>query len=255
MSLGRPVPRPATDEPAAHGPLVIGATGGSGTRVVARIVRGAGVYIGRGLNESEDQLEIADYYDRWINPWLADSSSCEVMMRAELDEILRRHLLPRPRAGPWGWKEPRSIYLLPFLDRTFPSLRFLHVVRDGRYMAFSTNQNQLRKHGAAVLGSEGEVEPRRSIALWARANEAAADHGERRLGDRYLRLRFEDLLERRQEAFQRLGAFLGADPAKLDCETELERPVATGGGRSPDPRVIAELEARAGAALARFGYL
>ena len=55
---------------------------------------------------------------------------------------------------PWGWKEPRSVYLLPFLAAELPGLRFLHVVRDGRDMAFSENQVQLRKHGDAVLGRE-----------------------------------------------------------------------------------------------------
>ena len=60
-------------------------------------------------------------------------------------------------------------------------------------MAFSENQVQLRKHGDAVLGPSDEPEALRSIALWREVNLRAADFGERELGDRYLRLRFEDL--------------------------------------------------------------
>ena len=33
-----------------------------------------------------------------------------------------------------------------------PKLRFVHWMRDGRDMAFSENQQQLRKHGETVLG-------------------------------------------------------------------------------------------------------
>ena len=63
-----------------------------------------------------------------------------------LTPLVRTHLADLPRsATAWGWKEPRSIYLVPFLDAAMPSLRFLHFVRDGRDMAFSENQNQLRQ--------------------------------------------------------------------------------------------------------------
>lgn len=48
-------------------PLVIGATGGSGTRVVARICRRAGYDLGKDLNEAEDALPFASFHDRWIN--------------------------------------------------------------------------------------------------------------------------------------------------------------------------------------------
>ena len=70
-------------------------------------------------------------------------------MLADLGETLADHCAAVAGTAAWGWKEPRSIYLLPFFHRHLPGLRFLHVVRDGRDMAFSENQNQLRKHGEA----------------------------------------------------------------------------------------------------------
>ena len=97
------------------------------------------------------------------------------------------------------------------LDDELPGLRFLHVVRDGRDMAFSDNQVQLRKHGDAVLGpARGEPEPERSIALWREINLRAAEHGER-LGERYLRVRFEDLAAEPVATARRILAFLGLD--------------------------------------------
>ena len=68
-------------------------------------------------------------------------------MLDDLGVLLVEHCATLEPGRPWGWKEPRSIYLLPFFHQQLPALRFLHVVRDGRDMALSANQNQLRKHG------------------------------------------------------------------------------------------------------------
>ena len=151
-------------DPTGTPPSIMGATGGSGTRVVARIARRAGLFIGTNLNPAEDSLDIAEYYDRWINPylWHAPGLGPDVQpeMRAELGPLLERHRAPA-EGGRWGWKEPRSIFLVSFLARSLPGLRLVHVVRDGRDVAFSKNQNQPRKHADAFLGSES-AEPRRA---------------------------------------------------------------------------------------------
>ena len=52
------------------GPHVIGATGGSGTRVIAAIARAGGMFIGSKLNDYEDAVDFGAYSDRWINPYL-----------------------------------------------------------------------------------------------------------------------------------------------------------------------------------------
>ena len=49
------------------GPGVIGATGGSGTRVLARIVLRGGMFIGSDRNRSEDALDFAAFSDRWVD--------------------------------------------------------------------------------------------------------------------------------------------------------------------------------------------
>ena len=58
-------------------------------------------------------------------------------MLDDLAALLLEHCAALEPGRPWGWKEPRSIYLLPFFHRHLPALRFLHVVRDGRDMALS----------------------------------------------------------------------------------------------------------------------
>ena len=51
-----------TKEHFLSGPNVIGATGGSGTRVVARLVRQAGMFIGTNLNKADDPVAIGDFW-------------------------------------------------------------------------------------------------------------------------------------------------------------------------------------------------
>ena len=95
-------------------------------------------------------------------------------------------------------------------------------------MALSENQNQLAKHGSAVLGGAriSWRRPVRSIALWSRANCAAADYCERELGDAYLRVRFEDLCA---EPTETVAAILGLFGLEGDAErmAEAVRPPVT----------------------------
>jgi hypothetical protein len=241
------------------GPAVIGATGGSGTRVVAQIVREAGLFTGTELNESEDAWRFGDYSDRWINAYLSrrdDGLPAEVE-RAMLDDLaalLVEHCAALARGQPWGWKEPRSLYLLPFLHRHLPSLRLLHVVRDGRDMALSTNQNQLRKHGAAAPIPSDLPVPERSIALWSWVNLRAARYGEEHLGERYLRIKFEDLCASPVEiagGILRFFELSGDSALALDAVSD---PSSLGRWRDDSPATIAALEEYGGRALVELGY-
>jgi len=248
---------------AITGPNVIGATGGSGTRVVARIVRDGGMFIGSNLNAYEDALPFGEYSDRWINEFVAAAGAPApedllVPMRADLDSLVRSHLADLPSsAAAWGWKEPRSIYYLPFLDAAMPSLRFVHFVRDGRDMAFSENQNQLVKHGDAVLGDDlrKAKKPVRSIAVWSRVNEAAADYGEQRLGDRYLRVRFEDLCTNPLETVRSITEFFGLDSDTEEAAVAVRPPDTIGRWQLRRKGIVDDLHRTAEPALARFGYL
>jgi hypothetical protein len=243
------------------GPSITGATGGSGTRVVARIVRTAGLYTGEKLNPYEDAVELGFYSDRWIDRYLAGQRSPNLheQMAADLRSVLQDHTSTVPEdARAWGWKEPRSIYLLRFWHETMPSLRFLHFVRDGRDMAVSENQNQLKKHGDAVLGDElrRAKTPVRSIALWNRVNQAAADYGEEDLGARYLRVRFEDLCAGPVGAVQRIYGFFGLEgDVEAIPRAEVRPPDTLGRWKLRPKRVIEELNRTAEPTLRRFGYL
>lgn len=247
---------------ASLGPRVIGATGGSGTRVLARIARAGGLFTGTRLNDYEDALDFGEYSDRWINPFVsADGTPPDALvedMTSELSALVERHCadLPGDALG-WGWKEPRSIYLLPYFDSVMPSLRYVHFIRDGRDMAFSENQNQLRKHGNVVLDDavRRREEPLQSIALWTAVNLQAADYGDEVLRDRYLRVRFEDLCTEPAATARRVFDFFGLDGDAEGMAVDAVRPPSTlGRWRDEKPSTVAALEEIAAPALERFGY-
>jgi hypothetical protein len=159
---------------------------------VARIVRRGALYIGTALNGAEDALDFSEHFDRWITPfvqssngWTNPSPAIQTDMSRDLHAILEKHCASlKPETRTWGWKAPRSMYLLPFWHQRFPRFKFLHVVRDGRDIAYSTNQNQLRKHGGVFLTSAEAQwnQPLQSIARWSRINLLIADYGEQKLG-------------------------------------------------------------------------
>jgi hypothetical protein len=137
-------------------PVIIGGIGGSGTRLIAAILRVVGGYMGR-VNASNDSRYMGTFIRRWLQIYLARieewkrAGEPEAMVQCFYD-CLRRHLEDLPLDAPfWGWKNPPCLLLLPFLDRRFSEMRFIHVIRDGRDMAFSKNQYDLRNYGHLIL--------------------------------------------------------------------------------------------------------
>jgi len=247
-------------------PLVIGATGGSGTRVVARIARLAGYDLGTNRNSAEDALEFYSFHDRWIDSFInaerhgAGLSDVDLTrMKLEFHSALDRHHPPGSPETYWGWKAPRSIHLLRFLLTEFPQMKFIHVLRDGRDMALSANQVQLRKHGAAVLSWRDRVfhsTAERSILLWSRVNARAAEFGESKLRENYLLVRFEDLCAKSLETTAHIINFLDArvDPEPI-ARAEISPPSTLQRWKTCSPAALAKLERLGGDALRKFGYL
>lgn len=255
-------------------PVVVGATGGSGTRAVHAVLRAAGLYMGAGdrLNHAGDAMDIEPVLDSVINPILIATRGLDYDL-TDLPSVLastaRRDLLlaidrflrgkPKPQVR-WGWKNPRSMFILPLIHALFPDVRFVHVVRDGRDMALSDNQNQPRKHFQAMFGQAlDEVDPAGALKLWAEANGTAANWGERVLGANYHRVRFEDLCAEPDREVTRLLDFAGfsgpeAALALKEARHEIAAPTSINRWHQLDPEEANTLSCEGAAALTRFGY-
>ncbi|QEP43610.1 hypothetical protein D5085_11035 [Ectothiorhodospiraceae bacterium BW-2] len=188
--------------------IAVGALGGSGTRVVAQILIDAGLWLGDDLNESLDNLTFTRLLKRpkWYQQ--ADANAIEQRLRlfwrimagnrlafGELWQgvMLSQHpdaahslrwclrlgaqwlgssnLYPR-----WGWKEPNTHIYLDALLHHFPNLRYIHLIRHGVDMAFSSNRQQLinwgNRFGIELTGQESNQElASKQLDYWIASNK------------------------------------------------------------------------------------
>lgn len=170
--------------PGDDAPLVIGALGGSGTRVAAQALIAAGAYLGSELNAARDNVVFTALFRR--PRWAARAGDARIhrqldtfarymrggrygpadyarLAAAVADHDPERGLRvsaarvwaavahrPAPRkaqAPVWGWKEPNTHVFLAQLIEHFPGLRYVYMVRHGLDMAHSRNNRQLRMWG------------------------------------------------------------------------------------------------------------
>jgi len=247
-------------------PTVIGGSGGSGTRAVARFLTAIGIQMGEHLNSSADALAFIDIFDFLINPILQNTRSLDydpnclpVDIVAHAVEMIRSaaeiHCAPSARDGRWGFKNPRHMFLLPLLNQTFPGFVFVHVLRDGRDMLFSDNQNQLRRYYSDLFDRPGDATLEAAAAFWGTANLQAANYGARALKSRYIVLRLEDFCGgARQEYALGLAQKLKLDKSQVVAHLDsFQAPTSLGRWRARAKELPA-LTGIFGTALAHFGY-
>lgn len=277
-------------------PVAIGGQGGSGTRVVAAMLQELGYYLGADLNRALDNLwytillkrrDLDDdaevvALDTFLRAMRAElpltPAHLSVLSAAATDVAVNGHsttgagrgawafqrvvsLLEAQERAPteplWGWKEPNTHLRLPALCARIPNLRYIHVVRHGLNMAFSSNQAQLHWWGPS-LGIEPPRDPHdlpaASLHYWAVTTERAVRIGERELGERFLLLRFEDACTQPERTARRLLAFLGEG---ADATTVARLAALPAAPDSIDRHRDVDLSPFAAedlAALERFGY-
>lgn len=232
MTVGESIPSHA-DQP----PLVaIGGVGGSGTRAVAKLIRAMGIAMGDCLNETEDNLWFtalfkhvqilaasdAEFDARFDLFWRASLGIRFLVPadRARVDALatspekrawLIRMFEPRP-AGipgvPWGWKEPNTHLVIDRIARRVPTLKYVHVLRNGLDMAFSPNQVQPSLWGEALTGRRLDATPRDSLTYWCVTTRLIHSMAPR-LGGRLLLLDYDRLCADPADGIGRLSAFLG----------------------------------------------
>lgn len=232
-----------------HNPLVIGGTGGSGTRVVAKIVSLGGRYMGTELNGSEDAMPLARFDWRWGLHYL--EFGLEAEMAQQFEAALTEHLAGKAAGAPWGWKHPHSYLLLPFLRERFPEMRFIQVVRDGRDIALGGNQQQACHYGR-LLDRPDEPAELRSAAWWNWANNRAYETG-KNMGNDYLLVRLEDLCADPIASVQRVADFSGGSGDV--SPVEIVPPQSLGQWRRHDRVIMRQIEAICRDGLHRFGYM
>ncbi len=161
----------------------------------------------------------------------------------------------------YGDKTPSFLMHMAMLSEQFPEARFIHLVRDGRDVVLS-----LRDQPFAPSSFTGAAE------YWSGRVRRARQAGERLGTERYVEVRYEDLVADPERELTKLCEFvgLGYTPAMLAYENVSRIPLTDkmrtsgvirppGGSRRDwrtqmTPRQLSVVEAVAGDQLEAFGY-
>lgn len=243
--------------------VAIGGVGGSGTNLIAALAQALGVHIGSDINDSQDNLAWTLMFKRrgvLAMEATALAADLDLFARAmtrsrpiaahERDRLLELAAEARPQhapdwlaerarrliagegqgpgSGPWGWKEPNTHLLLPALARQFPALRYVHVVRHGLDMAFSSNQNQLEFWGDAFAVPADLPAPRRALQYWLAVQRRARELGAG-IGSRFLWLDYDAFCADPVGGIERLAHFLELPATDLERLAPMVKPQASHG--------------------------
>ena len=169
---------------------------------------------------------------------------------AHADSLLASTQQASDAGRTWGWKEPNTHVFLPQLDRHIPGFRYIHVVRDGLDMAFSSKTWQAR-HWAHLYGLAQKPDtllPLDQLRYWEASNRVALDYGRTHMLGRFLAVHYEDFCIRPAAHWVRILRFLDL-PEGLPLPKDLVRPSTIGRSAAHDLSGFPETDFAAARAL------
>ena len=241
-------------------PIIVGGSGHSGTRVFNEILTLGGVFTGikrvTKWPDSED-LKIINLLSRWVLPYVNGELNQREL--AEMRQAFLRQLrwyFP-VRNVPWGFKNPRTMLILPFLNEMFPDMKFVHVVRDGRDISLGNEFAGKNRHTDAFLTEAEKKLPveERMILFWGRSNQRSMDYGREHMQGRYLQMRWEELCTNPVTKARELLEFAGCRNVDVRKVAQIvKRPASIGRWKSFPERIRQKVSSRGAKWLAMFGY-
>lgn len=164
---------------------------------------------GRGVRGTANIRDLTLYLTE--NEWGAANALTGVdhemiykLMASVLNEIMSTAARSQLKCR-WADKTPENIVAVPFLYHLFPDAKFVHILRDGRDVALSTQAKPWKKisfQSKRVRNTYGN-----SLKRWASWIEQFHVDSER-LGIAYLSTRYEDLVSSPKEEMQKILDFL-----------------------------------------------
>jgi hypothetical protein len=228
--------------------IIIGGIGGSGTRLVAKIVDQCGCYMGNKVNGSYDCSPLIP----WFKKFEQDNIFCGY--NKEMADSLKEYIIDYFREHTkeiFGWKMTSNIYFIKFFNETFKNCKFIHVIRDGRDMAYSKNSGQYILFRKQVLKEKYNFsKPLAKALMWKIVNLFASDYGKNNMDDRYLLIRYEDACLKFKETIEKIMQFTNCHNQKA-FEIKIKPRLTIGRYRNHDTKEIME---NIQSTLERFDY-
>jgi LPS sulfotransferase NodH len=258
-------------------PVVMFSASHSGSRLLAQMLERLGVFMGDDLNASHDSLPVFDLV-RYLVEWHApdfqpllqygDAELPGRVLTAFRDHIGSRSWAPRTERR-WGWKLPETANVMPVIARLFPGARYIHLVRDGRDVAFSPFVAPKAPFWRKIYFNNDHITSWRGLGMTQRAYRSRSHlfnaarwvnsvtlgraHGAM-AGERYLEISYEAVVADPDAALARVAAFLQIEQDWAPFESGEVRAGSVGKWLRAPRRAVAEVRPLLEPTLAAFGY-
>ena len=188
-------------------PIIIMARGHSGTRVLAWILNHLNVKMwsdqNRASGDTDSKLNKKIKFIAKRNPFITETCKYKNYLRIILEDAIYNYYnrLGKP-SGNWGWKFPETYLMAPLISDIFPQARFIHMVRDGRDLAFKEHltDDPHRKVGRKILNRLNALDKSHHIQAalsWKYQINSFNDFKHEKLNKaQVFELKFEDLIKR-----------------------------------------------------------
>lgn len=230
-------------------PVVIGCTGGSGSRMLRDILAAScEIFMDRDCSpNSKDSRGAKVFLERDDR----DSPEYRELVRRFMDTIVAQIPPEDTCRNKWfGWKRTESVHIVGMLMEMYPRLRFLHLIRDPAALVNSCHPRKIYKRERAYGNPEAQHgrlgRARFVLTTWARVNLPVwRDHQN---NPRYRPVRYEDVVTKPRETIESLFDWLGVNTADWVRAVSSVRPPpdAFSRGRGVDISLIAEAAAELG---------
>jgi hypothetical protein len=247
-------------------PVLLMGRGHSGTRVLSFACMHLGIQLGTSAatGDADDRTftrTIKKIAARNLPPCKPDTVREKDLIRFQ-NAVFRYYKTIGAPQTPWGWKFPETYLIGAYVARTFPQARYIHLVRDGRDLAFKNHltDDPHRKLGKKLLAHIGAMDKPHHLQAalsWAFQVDRFDAFRATLPADQIHDMQFEDMCREPMAAIQGLCDFLKI-PMTEQCRRYVTEQLKTGKiaqYKNEDPEHISDVENAISSTLRRYRYL
>jgi len=249
-------------------PIILMGRGHSGTRVLSWACSHLGIILGTsdGLatGDSDDQKftqEIKKIATKNVGIIQAEDANEKDLGQFQKAVYSYYERLGRPEQS-WGWKFPETYLIAPYAAKTFPKARYLHLVRDGRDIAFKKHltDDPSRTLGKNLLSKVDALQLPRYLQAGLSWGFQVDSFDQFRLSipeQQIFDIRFEDICLQPFETISGLCTFLQIE-FNEECKAYLKEkidPEKVAQYKENDPALVKDVESKIEETLKRYRYL
>lgn len=187
----------------------------SGTSMLAEVLHKAGIYMGKDRDHNFEAMHFLSINQRamwkagadWYKPLQPPDECFDHPGIHELFKIHfkihsnRKYLLHKLLNKPWGWKDPRNTFTLPYWLKHFPNAKVIHLIRHGWDVALSL-QRRNKTPGEVYQPELDDLKV--GFELWNTYMNQAMSYKISNM----IHIRYEDLIAVKPDQVELLESFL-----------------------------------------------